>query len=116
MTLMHERYGLVEHTRDQAMRGARDGYAVLAPNSFFRHPDPAALNAGNARYGLTDPESIELINVALATLRKHGGGCEQNRRGRRPSDRAASARLRCGGADRRPRTSGTVPRRSANGR
>jgi dienelactone hydrolase len=58
---MHERYGLVQLTRDQTMRCARDGYAVLAPNFFFRHPDPAALNAGNARYGLTDPQSIELI-------------------------------------------------------
>jgi dienelactone hydrolase len=68
---MHERYGLVQHTPDQAMRCARDGYAVLAPNFFFRHPDPAALNAGNGRYDLTDPESVDLINVALATLRKH---------------------------------------------
>ena len=47
--LMHERYGLVQHTRDQAMRCARDGYAVLAPNFFYRHPDQAALNAGNSR-------------------------------------------------------------------
>jgi carboxymethylenebutenolidase len=69
--LMHERYGLVQHTRDQAMRCARDGYAVLAPNFFFRHPDQAALNAGNSRYDLTDPESVELIKAALATLRKH---------------------------------------------
>jgi carboxymethylenebutenolidase len=69
--LMHERYGLVRHTRDQAMRCARDGYAVLAPNFFFRHPDQAALNAGSARYDLTDPEAVELIKAALATLRKH---------------------------------------------
>src|SRR5712671_6277573 len=69
--LMHERYGLVQHTRDQAVRCARDGYAVLAPNFFFRHPDQAALNAGKSRYDLTDPESVELIKVALATLRKH---------------------------------------------
>jgi carboxymethylenebutenolidase len=69
--LMHERYGLVQHTRDQAVRCARDGYAVLAPSFFFRHPDQAALNAGNSRYDLTDPESVELIKAALATLRKH---------------------------------------------
>jgi carboxymethylenebutenolidase len=69
--LMHERYGLVQHTRDQAMRCARDGYAVLAPNFFFRHPDQAALNAGKSRYDLTDPESVELIKVALATLTKY---------------------------------------------
>src|SRR5204863_8289144 len=61
--LMHERYGLVKHTRDQAMPCARDGYAVLAPNFFFRHPDQAALNAGNSNYDLTDPESVELIRA-----------------------------------------------------
>ena len=71
VVLMHERYGLVQHTRDQAMRCARDGYAVLAPNFFFRHPDQAALNAGKSRYDLTDPESVELIKVALATLTKY---------------------------------------------
>jgi len=69
--LMHERYGLVQHTRDQAMRCARDGYAVLAPNFFFRHPDQAALNAGNSRYDLSDPEAVELIRAALAALTKH---------------------------------------------
>ncbi len=79
--LMHERYGLVQHTRDQAMRCARDGYAVLAPNFFFRHPDQAALNAGKSRYDLTDPESVELIKVAL--------GCR-----RILPDRAAPARIR----------------------
>jgi len=69
--LMHERYGLVQHTRDQATRCARDGYAVLAPDFFFRHPDQAALNAGKSRYDLTDPEAVELIKVALATLTKY---------------------------------------------
>ena len=69
--LMHERYGLVKHTRDLAMRCARDGYAVLAPNFFFRHPDQAALNAGSSNYDLTDPESVELIKAAVATLTKY---------------------------------------------
>jgi len=69
--LMHERYGLVQHTRDQAVRCARDGYAVLAPNFFFRHPDQATLNAGNSRYDLTDPESVELIRASLASLTRH---------------------------------------------
>ena len=69
--LMHERYGLVKHTRDLAMRWAREGYAVLAPNFFFRHPDQAALNAGNSNYDLTDPESVELVKTALATIGKY---------------------------------------------
>jgi carboxymethylenebutenolidase len=69
--LMHERYGLVKHTRDQAIRCARDGYAVLAPNFFFRHSDQAALNAGTSNYEFTDPEAVELIKAALSTLTKH---------------------------------------------
>ena len=68
--LMHERYGLVKHTRDQAMRSARDGFAVLAPNFFFRHTDQHILNAGDSRYDMTDPESVELINAALAAMKK----------------------------------------------
>jgi carboxymethylenebutenolidase len=67
--LMHERYGLVQHTRDQAVRCARDGYAVLAPNFFFAHPDQDRLNAGAARYDMTDPESVTLIKAAIDTLK-----------------------------------------------
>src|SRR5437764_9239359 len=69
--LMHERYGLVKHTKDQAMRCARDGFAVLAPNFFFRHPDQKVLNAGDSRYDITDPESVELIKAALAAVKNH---------------------------------------------
>src|SRR5258705_6935979 len=68
--LMHERYGLVKHTRDQAMRSARDGFAVLAPNFFFRPSDQRILNAGDSRYDMTDPESVELIKAALAAMKK----------------------------------------------
>ena len=71
IVLMHERYGLVKHTKDQAMRCAQDGYAVLAPNFFFRHPDQAILNKGDSRYDMTDPESVELIKAALATVTSH---------------------------------------------
>ena len=69
--LMHERYGLVQHTRDQAVRCARDGFAVLAPNFFFKHPDQRKLNAGDARYHMTDPESITYPKAAIATLKKY---------------------------------------------
>jgi carboxymethylenebutenolidase len=69
--LMHERYGLVRHTRDQAMRCARDGFTVIAPNFFFKHPDQAKLNAGDARYDLSDPESNEYMRAAIAALKGH---------------------------------------------
>ena len=66
--LMHERYGLVEHTRDLARRCAGDGFYVLAPDFFFRHPDMAKLNAGDSRYDMTDPESVELLKAAHAGI------------------------------------------------
>lgn len=68
VVLMHERYGLVQHTRDQAARCARDGYVVIAPNFFFRHPDQTTLNKGDSRYDMTDPESNELMAAALEKI------------------------------------------------
>jgi carboxymethylenebutenolidase len=66
VVLMHERYGLVAHTKDLARRCAGDGFVVLAPNFFFRHPDQENLSAGNERYDLTDPEAVTLLKSALA--------------------------------------------------
>jgi carboxymethylenebutenolidase len=69
IVLMHERYGLVAHTRDLARRCAADGFLVVAPNFFYRHPDQAALNAGNSRYDMTDAEALDLIAAAFAACR-----------------------------------------------
>ena len=66
--LMHERYGLVEHTRDLAKRCAEEGFVGLAPDFFHRHPDKPALNKGASRYDLTDPEAAELLGAALEAL------------------------------------------------
>ena len=46
VVLMHERYGLVRHTRELAERWARDGYACIAPDFFHKHPDQEALHRG----------------------------------------------------------------------
>ncbi len=68
VVLMHERYGLVEHTKDLARRCAADGYVVIAPDFFHRHPDPAALHAGAGHCDMSDSEAIERIDRALAAL------------------------------------------------
>jgi carboxymethylenebutenolidase len=68
--LIHERYGLVPHTRDLAKKCASDGFLVVAANYFFKHPDQKALNAGDARYDMTDAESIDYVNAALAAAKK----------------------------------------------
>src|SRR5258705_3586141 len=71
LILMHERYGLVQHTRDLARRAATDGYVALAPNFFFKHPDQKKLNAGDSRYDLSDPESVVLLKAAMTALEGH---------------------------------------------
>ncbi len=71
VVLMHERYGLVQHTRDLAMRCARDGFLAIAPDFFFKHPDKAALNKGDSRYDLGDVESNAYLRQVLAMLADH---------------------------------------------
>jgi len=73
VVLIHERYGLVKHTKDLATRCARDGFIAMAPNMFFKHPDPVKLNAGASRYDITDPEAIEYLEVAVAKAKQNRG-------------------------------------------
>lgn len=68
VVLMHERYGLVQHTKDLAVRCARDGFYTVAPNFFFKHPDQAKLNAGDSRYDLGDTESNSYLRGVLSLL------------------------------------------------
>lgn len=68
MVVMHERYGLVPHTRDLAERFAREGFVCVAPDCFFRHPDQAALHAGEARYDISDDEAAEHLTAAVEHL------------------------------------------------
>jgi len=68
VVLMHERYGLVQHTLDLGVRFAEAGYVCITPDCFFRHPDQDALHAGDARYDITDDEAAEHLNTATEHL------------------------------------------------
>jgi carboxymethylenebutenolidase len=70
--VLHERYGLVQHTLDLAQRLAQDGYVALAPNLFSRwQGDQEALRRGDARVVLPDPEVAAVIDAALDFLKAH---------------------------------------------
>src|SRR6266853_2573449 len=72
VVILHERYGLVQHTLDLAERLARDGYVALAPNLFSRwRGDEAALRAARARVVLPDPEVAAVIDAAVDFLKGH---------------------------------------------
>jgi carboxymethylenebutenolidase len=66
--VMHERYGLVRHTRDLAERFAREGYLAIAPNLFFKHPDQDALHRGESGYDMSDGEAVACLTDAINAL------------------------------------------------
>ena len=68
--VLHERYGLVQHTLDLAQRFARDGYLALAPDLFSRwQGDRDALKRGEARVTLPDDEVAAVIDRAIDYLK-----------------------------------------------
>ena len=72
VVILHERYGLVQHTLDLARRLAEDGYVALAPDLFSRwQGDREALRRGDARVVLPDPEVAAVIDEALDFLKAH---------------------------------------------
>lgn len=68
MVLLHERYGLVQHTKDLAMRFATEGYSTLAPNLFFQEPDQGAIARGEARVALSDEQVCAAFPAAVERL------------------------------------------------
>jgi carboxymethylenebutenolidase len=84
--ILHERYGLVQHTLDLAQRLAADGYVALAPNLFSRwQGDPAALKRGDARVTLPDDEVAAVIDRAIDFVKTYSprialmGVCQSGR-------------------------------------
>ena len=68
---LHERYGIVQHTRDLGERLARDGYVACLPDLFHRFDgDREALALGEERVDLRDEESLADLDDAVAFLRQ----------------------------------------------
>jgi carboxymethylenebutenolidase len=57
--ILHERYGLVQHTIDLAQKLAKSGYVVAAPDLFFDFPDQESLHKGSAT---ARPSDTEVLN------------------------------------------------------
>jgi carboxymethylenebutenolidase len=66
--VVHERYGLVRHTCDLAERFARDGFVAIAPDLYFKHPDPHALHRGDAGCDVSDPDALIALRSAIDAL------------------------------------------------
>ncbi len=77
--LLHERYGLVQHTLDLAQKFARDGYLCLAPNLFARHAEQDRLAKGEIQAPLPDPETAADLGDSIDFLRKEVPSADASR-------------------------------------
>ncbi|MGH7774745.1 MAG: dienelactone hydrolase family protein [Candidatus Binatia bacterium] len=69
--LLHERYGVVQHTKDLTVKLAQAGYVGLAPDLFWRFTgDRKALQRGEVRVELRDSEVLEDLGESIDYLRK----------------------------------------------
>jgi carboxymethylenebutenolidase len=69
--ILHERYGIDQHTKDLAVKLAQAGFVGLAPDLFHRFTgDRKAVLRGEQRVDLTDDGALEDLNAAVAYLKK----------------------------------------------
>ena len=68
---LHERYGIVRHTKDLTLKLAQAGYVGLAPDLFSRFTgDKKALERGEVRVDLRDSEVLQDLGEAVDYLKK----------------------------------------------
>jgi len=69
--ILHERYGIDQHTKDLTVKLAQAGFVGLAPDLFHRFTgDRKAVLRGEQRVDLTDEGALEDVNGALEYLKK----------------------------------------------
>ncbi|MGH7798478.1 MAG: dienelactone hydrolase family protein [Candidatus Binatia bacterium] len=72
--ILHERYGIDQHTKDLTARLAQAGFVGLAPDLFHRFTgDRKAVLRGEQRVDLTDAGALEDLNAAVEYLKKLKG-------------------------------------------
>lgn len=69
--ILHERYGIDQHTKDLTVKLAQAGFVGLAPDLFHRFTgDRQVVLRGEQRVDLTDAGALADLNAAVAYLRK----------------------------------------------
>ncbi|HVO91811.1 MAG TPA: dienelactone hydrolase family protein, partial [Terriglobales bacterium] len=69
--ILHERYGIDQHTKDLTVKLAQAGFVGLAPDLFHRFTgDRSAVLSGTQRVDLTDDGALEDLNEAVEYLKK----------------------------------------------
>ena len=69
--ILHERYGIDQHTKDLTVKLAQAGFVGLAPDLFHRFTgDRKAVLRGEQRVDLTDDGALADLNAAIDYLKK----------------------------------------------
>jgi len=69
--ILHERYGIDQHTKDLTVKLAQAGFVGLAPDLFHRFTgDRKAVLSGAQRVDLTDDGALEDLNAAVEYLKR----------------------------------------------
>jgi carboxymethylenebutenolidase len=69
--ILHERYGVDQHTKDLTVKLAQAGFVGLAPDLFHRFiGDRKAVLRGEQRVDLTDAGALEDLNAAVDYLQR----------------------------------------------
>ena len=69
--ILHERYGIDQHTKDLTVKLAQAGFVGLAPDLFHRFVgDRTAVLRGEQRVDLTDDGALDDLNAAVEYLKK----------------------------------------------
>lgn len=68
VVMIHDVWGLSDHTRDLAVRLAREGFAVLAVDLYRREPEVKIADPAAWMRGLSDPQVLEDVAAARAFL------------------------------------------------
>src|ERR1044071_345971 len=70
VVLLHERYGIDQHTKDLTTRLAQAGFVGLAPDLFHRFQgDRKAVLRGEQRVDMRDDEALDDLNAAVDYLK-----------------------------------------------
>jgi carboxymethylenebutenolidase len=69
--ILHERYGIDQHTKDLTAKLAQAGFVGLAPDLFHRFTgDRKALQKGQVRVDVRDDEALEDLNAVVDYLKE----------------------------------------------
>jgi carboxymethylenebutenolidase len=79
VVMLHDVWGLSDHTRDLARRLAAEGFAVLAVDLYRRLPEAKVTDPGRFIRGLSDPDVLAEVQGAVDHLA--GGAASDHRVG-----------------------------------